>query len=109
VRCRVCGTGLTGAQARAGRCDTCPTEVDAALYERLRAWRSARARELRLPVFVVVTDATLRAIAECQPASVAELVRIPGIGQAKLDRYGQAILDLVAGRVPPMADGGPPS
>ncbi|SNQ46037.1 ATP-dependent DNA helicase UvrD2 [Frankia canadensis] len=100
VRCRVCGCALTGPQARAGHCDGCPVDVDAALYERLRAWRATTARELRLPVFVIYTDATLRAIAESRPASVAELVRIPGIGQAKLDRYGQATLDLVAGRTP---------
>ncbi|WP_232292166.1 HRDC domain-containing protein [Frankia sp. QA3] len=54
-----------------------------------------------MPVFVIFTDATLQAIAECRPRSVAELVRIPGIGQAKLDRYGQAVFDLVAGRTPP--------
>ncbi|WP_261563221.1 HRDC domain-containing protein, partial [Frankia tisae] len=92
---------LTGAQARVGRCDGCPGDVDGALYERLRAWRAATARELHMPVFVILTDATLQAIAECRPRSVAELVQLPGIGQVKLDRYGQAVLDLVAGRTPP--------
>ncbi|WP_255650197.1 HRDC domain-containing protein [Frankia sp. ArI3] len=101
MRCRVCGRALTGAQARIGRCEGCPGDVDAALYERLRAWRAATARELHMPVFVIFTDATLQALAECRPRSVPELVRIPGIGQAKLDRYGQAVLDLVAGRTPP--------
>ncbi|WP_261564807.1 ATP-dependent DNA helicase UvrD2 [Frankia gtarii] len=101
VRCRVCGRALTGAQARVGRCDGCSGDVDGALYERLRAWRAATARELRMPVFVIFTDATLQAIAECRPGSVAELVQLPGIGQVKLDRYGQAVLDLVAGRTPP--------
>ncbi|WP_041939811.1 MULTISPECIES: ATP-dependent DNA helicase UvrD2 [Frankia] len=109
VRCRVCGRALTGAQARIGRCDGCPGDVDAGLYERLRAWRAATARELHMPVFVVLTDATLQAIAECRPSSVAELVRIPGIGQAKLDRYGQAVLGLVAGRTPPAPSAREPS
>ncbi|WP_163551463.1 ATP-dependent DNA helicase UvrD2 [Candidatus Frankia alpina] len=101
VRCRVCGRALTGAQARVGRCDGCPGDVDGALYERLRAWRASTARELHMPVFVILTDASLQAIAECRPHSVAELVQLPGIGQVKLDRYGQAVLDLVAGRTPP--------
>ncbi|CAO5182503.1 ATP-dependent DNA helicase UvrD2 [Frankia sp. AiPs1] len=101
VRCRVCGQALTGAPARAGRCADCPADVDAELYERLRTWRAAAAKDARLPVFVIITDATMRAIAECRPGSVAELVRIPGIGQAKLDRYGAAVLALVAGRTPP--------
>ncbi|WP_163547186.1 ATP-dependent DNA helicase UvrD2 [Candidatus Frankia nodulisporulans] len=101
VRCRVCGQSLTGASARVGRCAQCPGDVDAALYERLRVWRAATAKEARMPVFVILTDATLRAIAECRPGTVAELVRIPGIGQAKLDRYGTAVLALVADRATP--------
>jgi len=98
VRCRVCGQSLTGSEARAGRCDGCPSDVDSALFERLRAWRTAKAKALGVPAYVVYTDATLRTIAERRPASVAELVAIPGIGQAKLDRYGSDTLDLVAGR-----------
>jgi DNA helicase-2/ATP-dependent DNA helicase PcrA len=100
VRCRVCGTALTGAPARLGRCESCPGDVDAALYERLRAWRVARAKEQSVPGYVVFTDATLVAIAESRPRSVAELVAIPGIGQAKLDRYGDDVLDVVAGKDP---------
>ncbi len=96
VRCRVCGNELTGAAASSGRCAECPGDLDTGLYERLKAWRSTTARELRMPVFVVLTDATLRSIAQSRPTSVAELVRIPGIGQAKLDRYGEAVLRLVA-------------
>jgi DNA helicase-2/ATP-dependent DNA helicase PcrA len=74
--------------------------VDAALYERLRAWRVARAKEQSVPAYVVLTDATLVAIAESRPGSVAELVAIPGIGQAKLDRYGDDVLAIVAGKDP---------
>ncbi|AEH08425.1 MULTISPECIES: ATP-dependent DNA helicase UvrD2 [Protofrankia] len=100
VRCRVCERPLVGQAARAGRCDGCPANIDQALFERLRAWRSARAREQSAPAFVVFTDATLMAIAEHRPTSVAELVGIPGIGQAKLDRYGEDVLALVDGREP---------
>jgi DNA helicase-2/ATP-dependent DNA helicase PcrA len=47
---------------------------------------------------VVFTDATLAAIAEAHPHGVADLVRLPGIGQRKLDLYGEDVLALVAGR-----------
>ncbi len=101
VRCRVCGRPLVGQAARVGRCDDCPADVDQELFDRLRAWRATRAREQSTPAFVVFTDATLMAIAEHRPASVAELVSIPGIGQAKLDRYGEDVLALVDGCEPP--------
>ncbi len=98
VRCRVCGRPLAGPAARVGRCDDCPGDVDQALFDRLRAWRSTRAKEQGAPAYVVFTDATLMAIAERRPTSVPELVSIPGIGQAKLDRYGEDVLALVDGR-----------
>jgi DNA helicase-2/ATP-dependent DNA helicase PcrA len=100
VRCRGCGQSLTGAAARVGRCESCPSQVDVDLLERLRAWRASTARDQGAPAFVVFTDATLQAIAESRPGSVAELVALPGIGQAKLDRYGEDVLTLVAGRSP---------
>ncbi|WP_076812269.1 ATP-dependent DNA helicase UvrD2 [Pseudofrankia asymbiotica] len=95
VRCRVCGQALTGAAARVGRCATCPRHVDRALLNRLREWRAEKARELGRPAFVILTDATLEAIAESRPSTVAELVAIPGIGQVKLDSYGAGVLALV--------------
>ena len=68
------------------------------LFEELRAWRAGRAKELNQPAFCVFTDATLEAIAEQRPDDVAALVRIPGIGQAKLDRFGSDVLQLVGGK-----------
>jgi DNA helicase-2/ATP-dependent DNA helicase PcrA len=98
VRCRVCGQALTGAAARAGRCATCPSQVDQVLLNRLRKWRAARAEELGRPAFVILTDATLDAIAESQPRTPADLVALPGIGQVKLDAYGADVLALVEER-----------
>jgi DNA helicase-2/ATP-dependent DNA helicase PcrA len=97
ARCRVCGTELSGAAARVGRCESCPSDVDDALFERLRVWRSARAKVQKVPAYVVFSDATLVALAERRPGTVAELVAVPGIGQAKLDRYGEDVLALVRG------------
>ncbi|OLT20899.1 ATP-dependent DNA helicase [Pseudonocardia sp. CNS-139] len=96
-RCRVCGSPLIGADAmKLRRCADCPSDVDVELLDRLRGWRSEEAREQQVPPYVVFTDATLTAIAEQRPADNAALVRIPGIGARKLDRYGPAVLGLVA-------------
>jgi DNA helicase II / ATP-dependent DNA helicase PcrA len=96
-RCRVCGSPLMGADAlKLRRCSECPSDVDVELLDRLRGWRSEEAREQQVPAYVVFTDATLTAIAEQRPTDNAALVRIPGIGARKLDRYGPAVLALVA-------------
>ena len=97
VTCRVCGSILTAAAARKrGRCDGCPADRDEVLFEALRSWRAERAKDLGQPAYCVFTDATLEAIAERKPGSVAALVEIPGIGQAKLDKFGDDVLSLVA-------------
>ncbi|BEP11982.1 ATP-dependent DNA helicase UvrD2 [Acidothermaceae bacterium B102] len=97
VSCRVCGRVLAAAvERKLGRCEDCPSDRDEALFERLREWRLARSKERSQPAFVVFTDATLTAIAEAKPRSVAELVAIPGVGQRKLDEFGAEVLALVA-------------
>ena len=96
-RCRVCGSPLVGVDAlRLRRCGDCPSDVDTELLDRLRSWRSDEARDQQVPAYVVFTDATLTAIAEHRPVDRAALVGIPGIGSRKLDRYGAAVLALVA-------------
>lgn len=95
AQCRGCGRGLrTGAERKIGRCDTCPPTYDEELLERLRTWRSARAKEQALPAYCVFTDATLVAVAEAVPASAADLSKISGIGAAKIAKYGSEVLDL---------------
>jgi len=69
------------------------------LVEALRAWRLERARADAVPAYVVAHDATLEAIAEARPGSIAALRRVKGMGPAKLDHYGAEILEVVA-RVP---------
>jgi ATP-dependent DNA helicase RecQ len=65
-------------------------------FEQLRAWRAAAAKEQGVPAYVIFHDATLRQIATRAPASLAELGGISGVGENKLAKYGQQILDLVA-------------
>ncbi|HEY8452345.1 MAG: ATP-dependent DNA helicase UvrD2 [Micromonosporaceae bacterium] len=99
VSCRVCGaTLLAGADRKLGRCATCPSDRDEELYERLREWRRVVAAEQQIPPYAVFTDATLAALAERRPTTDEELMAIAGIGPRKLERYGAAVRDLIAGR-----------
>ena len=67
------------------------------LFERLRAWRAEEARDQGVPAYIVFGDATLRGIAVSRPGSLAELGTISGVGEKKLDQYGQALLGIVEG------------
>ena len=95
-----------GAERKMGRCAQCPATYDEALFDRLRAWRLATAQSASLPAYVVFTDATLTALAETRPGDEHELAAIPGVGPAKLDRYGAEILALLRGEDPPAPDTG---
>jgi ATP-dependent DNA helicase RecQ len=66
------------------------------VFERLRAWRGATAKEQGVPAYVVFHDATLRQIAALNPATLDALGGISGIGENKLAKYGQQILDTLA-------------
>ncbi len=70
---------------------------DSPLFDRLREARRSIAAEQGVPAYVVFHDATLRAIAERRPATLEELLGVHGIGAAKAERYGQRILQVVAG------------
>jgi DNA helicase II / ATP-dependent DNA helicase PcrA len=73
----------------------------------LRAWRSARAKADKVPAYVVLNDKHLVGIAERHPADLAGLRRCPGIGPAKLEAYGEEILEIL-GSVPPLVTNGTP-
>lgn len=96
--CRVCGSTLSGTMdIKLGRCARCPADLDEDLLGRLKSWRSERARQLKVPSYVVFTDATLTAIAEQRPLDESSLVNISGIGASKLDKFGSDVLALVRG------------
>jgi ATP-dependent DNA helicase RecQ len=67
-----------------------------AVFEKLRAWRGATAKEQSVPAYVVFHDATLRAIAVAAPSTLGELAGINGVGESKLSKYGESILELFA-------------
>jgi len=93
-------SGVSGGKARraaAGR--AAPAELPAEaepVFERLRAWRTAVAKEQGMPPYVIFHDATLRLIAASPPSTMAGLALVNGVGETKLARYGQQILDLLA-------------
>jgi ATP-dependent DNA helicase RecQ len=64
------------------------------LFDALRGWRLEQARTQGVPAYVVLHDRTLAAIAQTRPATLDALARIDGIGAAKLERYGAAIVAL---------------
>ena len=66
------------------------------IFEKLRAWRGATAKEQGVPAYVVFHDATLKQIAAQAPTSLAQLGTISGVGENKLAKYGQPILDALA-------------
>jgi len=95
--CRVCGSMLSsGAERKVGRCNQCPPSYEEQTFDALRQWRKATALESDVPAFVVFTDATLTAIAEARPATLQELATLPGVGASKLEKYGEAVLAILA-------------
>ncbi|MFQ6539851.1 MULTISPECIES: DNA helicase RecQ [Aphanothece] len=67
-------------------------ELDDALVAALRTWRRDQAREQGVPPYVVFHDRTLLELAARRPADLEELAGVSGIGAAKLERYGEALL-----------------
>jgi ATP-dependent DNA helicase RecQ len=65
-----------------------------ALAARLRAWRAEEAKRLRVPAYVVMHDRTLNGVAQARPANPRELLEIDGMGPAKVERFGEAILGI---------------
>jgi len=69
---------------------------DRNLFEVLRKWRRAEAEERGVPPYVIFGDRTLREVARVQPGTLTELREIYGIGDAKLEAFGSALIELVA-------------
>ena len=84
--------GELGVESRAAR----PAEPDDPLYTALKRWRLQRATADDLPAYVVFHNSTLAEIAERRPRDLAELGVVPGVGPAKLERYGSDVLGVVA-------------
>ena len=66
-------------------------------FERLRAWRRIEAERQKLPPYIIFNDATLRSLAQINPATLKTLSIIPGVGPKKLEAYGSDIIALLHG------------
>ncbi|HEY0259557.1 MAG TPA: DNA helicase RecQ [Lacisediminihabitans sp.] len=66
------------------------------VFEALRVWRAAEAKEQSVPAYVIFHDATLREIATGRPDSLTRLGTMSGVGESKLAKYGEAILGVLA-------------
>jgi len=101
LRRDVLGRGASSARAQGSRGRSAAAAEslapgDRELFEALRSWRAEQAREQGVPAYIVFGDATLRALAEGRPRSVADLDGITGIGAKKREAYGEAVLAVVA-------------
>ena len=95
--CTVCGARLSTPEFKIiGRCGLHAPENDHVLVTELRQWRLDTAKSKGVPPYVVITDATLKAIVAEQPTDLNQLVRVPGIGPVKAEQFGEDIVAIVA-------------
>jgi len=71
------------------------SDADTVLLGKLKSWRRAKANALNIPAFVILHDKSLRQIASILPDSEAKLLSVEGIGNAKLNKYGKEILQII--------------
>jgi ATP-dependent DNA helicase RecQ len=90
------GAGRAGRSKRSREGLALPPEAQG-LFEALRAWRRETAAEQGVPPYVIFQDRTLAEIALFRPATLADLALANGVGQSKLEHYGQAVLKVVRG------------
>lgn len=77
-------------------------DEDAPLLSALKAKRRALAEAARVPAFVIFPDRTLIEMAQSRPQSLDDMARVDGVGAKKLESYGEAFLQVIAGAVAPM-------
>jgi ATP-dependent DNA helicase RecQ len=98
------GTRVRASRTKSRRGDLAPAanapqgDVDPELRARLRSWRSDIARERGVPAYVVLHDATIDGIVRAWPTTLDELRNVPGIGDKKLEHYGDELLQIVKTR-----------
>ena len=90
--------GRSGGASRVRKAAASDTlaDGDRDLFEALRTWRAGVSKEQGVPAYIVFGDATLRALAEQRPTSMADLDGVTGIGAKKREAYGEAVLEVIA-------------
>jgi ATP-dependent DNA helicase RecQ len=72
------------------------SSAEQAVFEKLRWWRVETARKHNVPAYVIFHDATMREIAKNRPTSLEDLRHVSGVGEKKLQTYGEEIVALIA-------------
>ena len=88
-------TGASGGASGRKNTSTVVSPGDAPFFDALRQWRADKAREQGVPAYVILHDRTLLELAAHRPETAEALLEIPGIGQAKAERYGEELLDVL--------------
>ncbi len=90
--------GRSGGASRVRKAAASDTlaDGDRDLFEALRTWRAGVSKEQGVPAYIVFGDATLRALAEQRPTSMADLDGVTGIGAKKREAYGEAVLEVIS-------------
>ena len=88
-------TGASGGASGRKNTSTVVSPADAPFFDALRQWRADKAREQGVPAYVILHDRTLLELAAHRPETAEDLLEIPGIGQAKAERYGEELLDVL--------------
>lgn len=94
------GKSAKGSSASAAKAKAALPDADMGLFEELRATRMAIAKSLSVPPYVVFPDTTLTQMAAERPMTEEALLSISGVGQSKLERYGEAFLKVIRGYAP---------
>jgi DNA helicase-2/ATP-dependent DNA helicase PcrA len=71
--------------------------ADPTVFEALKSWRATAARASGVPAYVIFHDTTLAALAQAKPNDRDGLLAVPGLGPVKAERYGEAVLAVLAG------------
>ncbi len=99
IRVTMRKNGLTATKAKSGRRgnkeEWNPSEETRLLFEALRAWRLEEARRLEQPAYCIFWDSALKAIAQAKPRTIEEMRRIDRIGNGRIEKYGEALLEVI--------------
>ena len=97
IRPKKSSAGAKPANSAQGPVEEKLSAVDEELADRLRAWRAAEAKRLGFPTWMVMQNRTLAAVAQSRPTTPRQLLNVKGMGDAKVEKFGEAILKICAG------------
>jgi ATP-dependent DNA helicase RecQ len=95
LRAPLVTSGLSADKRKEQRRHLGAVDFDETIFNRLRAWRAGVAKQKGIPAYMVFSDATLQAVAAKRPRRYSDLHGVSGIGEKKLELYGEALMELL--------------